>query len=244
MPETETIDYPDSDGIPMSDNTWQAEWIARLMWNAAYLFKKRDDVFVASDHLIYPVEGRPKIRFAPDTYVAFGVKKRHRGSYKVWLEGGIFPQVVFEVYSPGNSQPEFESKFGFYEKYGAEEYYIVYPDDPCTIVGYLRTGDKLVEIPNMNGFASPRLGIRFVVEDDDIDVLGPDGNRWLAPDERAEELEEERLKAERKAATANRRAATAQRRADLADARAAETAAKAEALRAKLRAAGIDPDAE
>ena len=244
MLETEQIDYPDSDGVPVSDNTWQAEWIARLMWNAACLFKKRDDVFVASDHLIYPVKGQPKIRFAPDAYVAFGVRKRHRGSYKVWLEGDVFPQVVFEVYSPGNSQPEFESKLGFHEKYGAEEYYVIHPDDPSTIVGYRRDGARLIEIPNMNGFVSPRLGIRFVVEDDDIDVLGPDGNRWLAPHERAEELEEQRLKAERKAATAERRAATAQRRADLANARELETRTRNEALSAKLRAAGIDPDIE
>ena len=44
------VHYPTSDGMPMADNTLQFRWIAILKWNL-------DHLFVAGDHLIYPVEG-------------------------------------------------------------------------------------------------------------------------------------------------------------------------------------------
>ena len=197
MLKTEDILYPDSDGIPMSDNTWQYRWMGTLMWNASFLFQDRLDVFVASNHLIYPIQGEPNTRIAPDTYVAFGVEPKDRGSYKVWKENGIFPQVVFEVYSPGNSQVGFPEKLGKYERFGAEEYYVIHPNHPCSIVGYVRKGDKLVEVETMNGHVSPRLGITFVNDDGDIAIHGPDGNEWLPPDKLAAELTEERAEGNR-----------------------------------------------
>ena len=242
--ETAEIDYPDSDGMPMADNSRQFRWICTLMLNASILFKQRDDVFVAEDHLIYPVQGNPEVSIAPDAYVAFGVKKRDRGSYKVWEEHGIFPQVVFEVYSPGNTQREFEFKLTKYERFGAEEYYIIYPDDPATIVGYVRNGKNLVELETLNGFISPRLGISFLEENGDVTVIGPDGNPWLPLDDQVLELREERNVAQRQTATANRQSATNQRRAEVLAAEAAELREKNQALRDKLRAAGIDPDAD
>src|SRR5436305_13821165 len=114
------IVYPDSDGMTMADNTLQYAWIVTIMGNLDALFANDPNVFVAGDNLIYPVKGDNKIRQAPDVYVAFGRPKGHRGSYKVWEEGGTFPQVVFEVLSPGNRFAEMARKFVFYETYGAE----------------------------------------------------------------------------------------------------------------------------
>jgi len=161
MRQTDEILYPDSDGLPIAENTIQFRWIAIVMWNAAALFHDRPDVFVAGDHLIYPVEGQPEIRSAPDAYVAFGVPNRDRGSYKVWQEGGIFPHVVFEVWSPGNRKADFDAKLAFYDKYGAEEYYLVDPEGHEDIFGWRREQGCLTRIPTIDGFVSPRLGFRF-----------------------------------------------------------------------------------
>ena len=70
------------------------------------------------------------------------------------------PQVVFEVLSPGNRPAEMIRKFQFYQQYGVEEYYIYDPDNG-SLDGWLRVGDRLEEVPEMAGFVSPRLGIRF-----------------------------------------------------------------------------------
>jgi Uma2 family endonuclease len=221
----QAIDYPDSDGQPVADNTLQFEWIVTLQGNLDLLFRDNPDVFVAGDHLIYPVEGSAELRQAPDVYVAFGRPKGHRGSYKMWEEGDIFPQVVFEVWSPNNRQQKMEDKREFYEKYGAEEYYIVYPDFPAHIDGWRHENGKLARIPDVNGYVSPRLGIRFELRRGQVAVYHSDGSRFLSYVERGVQAEEARRKAEE-----------ATRQAESARDRAAR-------LAARLRELGVDPDA-
>lgn len=231
-PKLTIIHYPDDDGLPMSDNSWQFNWIMLLHANLDAQYRDDPNTFVAGNHLIYPVEKDNKTRQAPDVYVAFGRPKQERGSYKVWEEGGIFPQVVFEVWSPHNRLQAMEDKRDFYEKYGAEEYYIVYPEFPSHAEGWRRENGKFVRIPEMNGHVSPRLGIRFVLDTGELTVFGPDGRQFLSP----AELVAKRNEAERAAAEAEQLAARATEKAETAAQRAAKFAAK-------LRELGVDPDA-
>ena len=171
------LTYPDSDGLPMADNTWQFRYIVMIQGGIAALFADDPNVFVAGDLLWYPVEGDNRIRAAPDTMVAFGRPPGDRGSYMQWREGGIAPQVVFEVLSPGNTSSEMSRKFGFYQQYGVEEYYI-YDPDWGNLSGWLRQGDRLEQIPKMEGWISPRLGIRFSLEETELVIYRPDGRRF------------------------------------------------------------------
>ena len=91
------ITYPQSDGQPMADNTKQFRWIVTIQGGLDALFRDNPQVFVAGDLLWYPVEGHPEISTAPDVLVAFGRPKGDRGSYLQWEEGGVAPQVVFEI---------------------------------------------------------------------------------------------------------------------------------------------------
>src|SRR3954451_10088857 len=118
---SKAIVYPDSDGLPMSDNTLQFQWITTLVGGLAALFRHDPNVFVAGDLLWYPIEGDNKTRTAPDAMVAFGRPKGYRGSYMQWREGGIAPQVTFEVLSPGNTRAEMDRKRGWYFRLGVEE---------------------------------------------------------------------------------------------------------------------------
>lgn len=208
----------------MADNTLQFEWIVTLQGNLDLMFRDNPDVFVAGDHLIYPIDGDADIRQAPDVYVAFGRPKGHRGSYKVFAEDGIFPQVVFEVWSPSNTADRMEEKRKFYAKYGAEEYYILFPEFPAYWHGWRREGHDLVRIPEMNQFVSPRLGMRFEMVKGHIAAYFPNGERFLSYVQRGVQAEEER-----------RRANEAQQLAD------AERE-RAERLAARLRELGVDPD--
>lgn len=174
----ETITYPESDGKPMADNSKQFRWIATIEGNLEILFEDNPDVFIAGDMLWYPVEGSNTIRQAPDALVAFGRPKGDRGSYLQWREGGIAPQVVFEVLSPGNTKKEMEKKFDFYEIYGVEEYY-VYDPDRGQLRGWLRQGRALSEIAEMRGWVSPRLGVRFDLVGLDLRLYYPDGRLFL-----------------------------------------------------------------
>ena len=177
---TEVV-YPESDGQPMAENTLQFEWLSTLKWGYEGLFRDDPQVFVAGDLLWYPVEGDNRTRVAPDVLVAFGRPKGHRGSYLQWREGGIAPQVVFEVLSPGNRAGELIAKFRFYERFGVEEYYI-YDPDRRELDGWVRDGTTLRAIPQTDGFTSPRLGTRFELgsESEDLRILDPQGRRFLS----------------------------------------------------------------
>jgi Uma2 family endonuclease len=174
--------YPDSDGQPMADNTLQFQWIVTIKEGMEEVFRHDPNVFVAGDLLLYPVEEKPKIRTAPDTLVAFGRPKGYRGSYIQFKEDGIAPQVVFEVLSPGNRPGKMTEKFRFYQKYEVEEFYIYDPDNN-KLTGYQRNGAKLKAIPEMNGWVSPRLGVRFDLSGPVLKLFGPNGQPFRTVEE-------------------------------------------------------------
>jgi Uma2 family endonuclease len=99
--QTDTnLQYPDSDGKPMADNTEQYRWIVLIKENLEILFAADNNVFVAGDLLWYPIRSKLVSPTAPDVMVVFGRPKGKRGSYRQWQEGNIPPQVVFEILSP------------------------------------------------------------------------------------------------------------------------------------------------
>jgi Uma2 family endonuclease len=190
------IHYPDSDGQPMADNTKQFRWITVIQYNLEWLFSKNEEVFVAGDLLWYPVEGNNKIRQAPDVMIAFGRPKGDRGSYQQWKEAGIAPQVVFEILSPGNTLKEMQRKQIFYDRYGVEEYY-VYDPDHNDLSGCLRGETGLEVIETLVDWVSPRLGICFKPSETDLKLLRPDGTPFRSYSEIAQDLEQERARADR-----------------------------------------------
>ncbi len=191
--------YPDSDGQPMADNTLQLRWIVLFKENLDCLFRDEPNVFVAGDLLWYPVEGHPELRVAPDVMVVFNRPKGERGSYRQWEEHNISPQVVFEILSPGNRWTEMLRKLKFYERYGVEEYYI-YDPETNELSGFRRGESRLNEIEEMNGWVSPRLGIKFELNADELAVYYPNGERFKTTVEWVDELQREHLRAERLAA--------------------------------------------
>jgi len=213
----QTIEYPESDGQPMAENTKQFEWIVTLEGGLAAQFASDPNVFVAGDLFWYPVEGRNDIRVAPDVLVVFGRPMGHRGRYLQWAEENIAPQVVFEIWSPGNTTKDYTNKYRFYNKYGVQEYYLFDPDRK-ELLGWLRRGDDLVEIEFMNDWVSPRLGMRFEWDGAELKLYHPNGERFKTYVELAQSVEAERV-------------------------RAAAERARAERLAAQLRARGIEPEA-
>ncbi|NJO07989.1 MAG: Uma2 family endonuclease [Chloroflexaceae bacterium] len=210
------ITYPESDGQPMAENTRQFRWIVFIKKNLDLLLQHDPNVFVAGDLLWYPVEGRPDIRRAPDAMVVFGRPKGDRGSYKQWEEDGIAPQVVFEILSPGNTFIEYDKKRRFYGTYGVEEYYVYHPDDGMFQV-WERKGHNLAFVEDVEGWVSPRLGIRFERDNNlELHIYRPDGSKFEEFEDVA--AERDRLRQEQN-----------------------QMRQRQEQLEAKLRELGIDP---
>ncbi len=216
QPQTQTpIVYPDSDGQPMSDNTLQFQWIVTIKENLDLLFADNSNVFVAGDLLWYPVEGNNTIRRAPDVMVVFGRPKGYRGSYQQWQEDNIPPQVVFEILSPGNTIKEMAAKLQFYQQYGVEEYYL-YDPEKVDFAGWQRIEGQLTIIEEIQGWVSPRLGVRFEMAKE-LQIFTPTGERFLTFVELGQRLQQEK------------------QRAELAEARLKE-------LEERLKSLGVDPN--
>ena len=249
-PRTDIV-YPESDGKPMAENTLQFRWIVTIQGGLDAWFRQDPHVFVAGDLLWYPVEGNNKLSTAPDVMVAFGRPKGDRGSYRQWEEGGIAPQVVFEILSPTNRPADIIAKFRFYDRYGVDEYYLFDPETQ-RLEGWLRDGDELQEIEHIDGWISPRLGVRFDLSGDELQILRPDGRPLITYVELASEAEQAYQRAEHE----RQRADQEQQRADQEQQRAEQERQRAEQERqrveqerqrverliAQLRAAGVEPD--
>jgi Uma2 family endonuclease len=180
--------------------------------------------------LWYPVEGNNVLRQAPDVMVAVGRPKGYRGSYQQWLEDNIPPQVVFEIWSPGNRPSKMAKKFEFYDRYGVEEYYL-YKPDLVDLTGWQRRESRLEVIDQIAGWVSPRLGVRFELSESELQIYRSDGQPFLTYLELEQQLQQERQRAQQ-----------AEARAEQTEALLEQERQKAQALEAKLRELGIDPD--
>lgn len=196
---TTDLCFPDSDGKPRADNTEQFSWIVLIKENLEILFADDPNVFVAGDLLWYPVKSQLIRAVAPDVFVAFGRPKGRRSSYKQWEEGNIPIQVVFEILSPSNTDEEMARKLEFYQTYRVEEYYLYNPDLNL-LTGWTRHASRLTEIPQINGWSSPRLGIRFELTPETLTIYRPDGDHFLSPVELRQRGDQERQRADRLAA--------------------------------------------
>jgi Uma2 family endonuclease len=226
-----TDPYPESDGQPMAENTEQYDWLVKIKENLEILFADREDVFVAGDLLWYPVPDREVSGpMAPDVMVAFGRPKGRRSTYLQWEEAGIAPQVVFEVLSPANSRMEMANKLRFYDQYGVEEYYIYDPKRHHLEI-YQRQQERLKRVLHLNGWISPRLGIRFGLTPDAFQIYHPDGQPFLSSVELARLKKAAEARAEQEAARAEQEAQ-----------RAAKERLRAERLAERLRGLGFDPN--
>jgi Uma2 family endonuclease len=216
------IIYSDCDGQTMSHNTLQFSWIVKIKENLEILFANDPDVFVAGDLLWYPVQGDNNIKRAPDAMAVFGRQKGYRGSYQQWLENNIAPQVVFEILLPGKRLADMAAKLEFYDEYGAEEYYL-YDPDRIDFTGWLRQAGRLQGISNISGWVSPRLGVKFELNEE-LEIYTPAGELFLSP-----------LEISQKADAAQLEVVRQQMRADAAE-------QKAAVMAAKLKELGIEMD--
>jgi len=213
---TEEIIYPCSDGQPMADSTVQYKLIVTIKEGCELLFKDDPNVFVAADLLWYPVERRNDISQAPDVMVIFGRSKGDRRSYLQFSEDNIAPQVAFEIRSFSDNQTKMSKKFSFYNRYGVEEYYLYDPAEN-ELIGWQRIEGVLEVIEPIEGWISPRLGVRFELPETGLEIYRPDGEKFLSYSELDQQRELERRRAE-------------------------EASQRAERLAAKLRELNIDPD--
>ena len=121
------IEYPSSDGEPMSENQWQLDAMIDAINVLRTHFADCPGVYVSGDLLIYYEEGNPRARVAPDVFVVVGAPKHLRMNYKLWEEPGP-PDFVLEVVASAGTRREAQGpKRALYARLGIREYWLFDP---------------------------------------------------------------------------------------------------------------------
>jgi Uma2 family endonuclease len=235
--------YPESDGEPMGETDTHWEATADLTYTLKDRYRDANDVYVASDNFVYYEEGNPRAVFSPDVYVVFGVPKRLRRTYKLWVEGGHAPAVVFEVSSRKTWLEDKGNKMAVCAMLGVREYYLYDPEldylDP-PLQGYRLEGDQYFTMsPDADGaLSSEVLGLTLHLDGAQLVLIDTEsGERLLNPREsqairREQEVAREVADEDRDAADAAREAAELAR--DAADAARKSAEDEVARLRAEL----------
>ena len=241
--------YPCSDGRPMSDNMHQSRAIVKAVSDLDQV--ARPGALVAADILVYPEEGNPDNRIAPDVLVAFGIGTRSRSTYLTWLEGKP-PDWVLEVASPSSARNDLRGKRRAYAAMGVPEYWLfdptgdLYPRGQPRLQGLALVDGKYEPLEErveggLRLIRSPVLGLDLRAQGEFIRFRDP------ATGEDVRHHRESEAAAKRQAERAERQAKRAKRHAaqrKVAEARAVREAAHARAEAAQRSAAEARADRE
>ena len=118
----ETIDYPDSDGLPMAESESQFWPILYVGAALDRYYQARDDVYVVGNLLLYYQEGNPGKSVSPDLMVVLGAPKHIRSSYRLWEESKA-PDFVLEIASESTHRIDRGEKRDLYAGMGVLEYW-------------------------------------------------------------------------------------------------------------------------
>ena len=266
VPTDETVFYPEEDGKPMAVSDLHRRILMRTLQVFDEYFKQYPDAYVSGDILMYYVEGAPRKSVSPDVLVAFGLGKKPRPNYLVWVEGKV-PDFAMEFSSKNTYQNDLGRKMELYASLGIQDYFLCDIEGlylPSPLMGFTLVDGLYVPISadaegGLHSAAlnldfhigdvgrwlhSPTPNLDFPAEVMGLGIYDPIEEAWLqTPAESAlaqAELALARAEAaEARAETAEARVETAEARVETAEARAEqETIARqeAETENARLRA--------
>ena len=201
-----TVVYPESDGKPMAETEYHRDIMIDFIQMLKHYFRNTNDVHVSGNLLMYYEEGNPRKSISPDVFVAFGVSKKRRRTYKIWEEGHA-PDFVLEVASPSTYRHDQTRKKDLYASVlGVREYYIY---DPYHEVNPYFLGFRLVdgtyeEITFVDDrLPSLVLGLELDERDGVFGLYDPKRLVWLEPlEEQVKQEAQARQEAEEKLAEA------------------------------------------
>ncbi len=240
VPTDTPLYYPDTDGKPMAASDLHRRILIHTLETLEAHYAQQPDVYVSGDILMYYVEGDPRRVVAPDVLVSFGLEKKERLTYLVWVEGKT-PDFVMEFSSKTTYNEDLGRKMDRYASLRIQDYFLYDAEGlflPSQLMGYTLVDGVYVPVSEHadGGLHSDVLSLDFHVDDEGLGLYDPVAGAWLqTPTEAAEaRAEQEASRAEQEAARAEQEAARAEN---------AETLAKQEATRAEQEATRAEQEA-
>lgn len=211
--DRDTVYYPESDGMPMGETDLHRNWMFRIYEMMRYRYRQQK-VYIASDLLLYYIQGQPAKFVVPDVFVVLDCPAGDRRVFKTWEESQV-PTAVFEVTSKSTSRNDEVDKPVIYEQMGVREYYLYDPEGEYLsprLKGFRMIDGAMHEIANDNGrIDCQSLGLMLGLDSEGGLVIwdSKSGSELLTGEEaerRAKESERKAKEAERKAKEAEREA--------------------------------------
>jgi len=200
-----------------------------------------------ANQFVYYAENFPRLRFAPDLAVIFGVEPGARDNYKIWEERAV-PAVIFEITSKGTRREDQNTKKDLYEKIGVEEYWLFDPRGEWIndqLRGYRLQGETYE--PIVGGHCQV-LGLNLQPEGRRLACYRADtGEKLLDPQSLATSLraEQQRVETERQRVQAERQRAESERqRAEAAEQQAQTAEQQAQAAEQQMDLANQEAESE
>ena len=116
------VHYPSSDGRPMAESDFQRTPLMYAVGRLRRHFRRRRDVYVSGNLLIYYREGEPSAVVAPDVFVVLGAANEDRSSYRLWEEPKG-PDFVLEITSRTTYREDQGKKREVYRTLDVREYW-------------------------------------------------------------------------------------------------------------------------
>ena len=185
------VEYPDSDGKPVAESDLQLNELIYAREGLRIYYRdrrRRDDVYVAGNLLIYYEEGNPRASVAPDVFVVIGVANHDRRSYRLWDEGAKAPDFVLEITSHSTREEDQGHKRELYRRLGVKEYWQYDPTGDYlkpVLQGLALTAGEYVAIvrgetvAGRPSVASEVLGLELHVTEDGLRFHDPDTEQYL-----------------------------------------------------------------
>ena len=247
-PTDASIFYPEEDGEPMAVSDLHRRILMRTLQVFDEYFKQDPGAYVSGDILIYYVEGDPRKSVSPDVLVAFGLGKKPRPNYLVWVEGKV-PDFAMEFSRKNTYQNDLGHKMELYASLGIQDYFLCDIEGlylPSPLMGFTLADGVYVPISADvdGGLHSPALNLDFHIGDVGrwvhspvpnldfpADVMGlgiynPVTDAWLQTPAESARTEAESARAEAESARAEAELASAH--AEASEARAVSASARAE----------------
>lgn len=263
---TTYLDLPTSDGQPMGETEAHGLEMTEFLRDILRDYYAEDPkVYVASNNFVYYDAKDVKKSVCPDCYVIKGIEKRVRDSYQSWAEGGVLPQLIFELTSHSTWRSDAVFKRHLYQSWGCREYFLydltadrlpghllgyrledgVYREIPFTIQGRLFSEELQLELAHYQShlrFFRPgsKAPIATRLENVEAQRRRLEEERLRAEEERLR-AEDQRIRAEDqriRAELEESRANRAEQERDELRRRAEKAERELEALKAKLREKG------
>lgn len=238
------VEYPETDGQPMGETDLHRNWMFRILELLRYRYRGQQ-VYVASDLLVYYHEGFPHEFVVPDVFFVKDSNPGERRTYKIWEEGKA-PDVVIEVTSLATQRKDTIRKPQIYSDIGVKEYFLYDPTSDYLqppLQGFNLSAGKQqrMQADASGALVSEELGVTLRLDGDDLVMHDIDTGELVLTEAEAERARADAAEARARVAEAERARADAERaRAEEAEKRAEQAEQELQRLREQLNRQGGD----